>query len=189
MTSPRARVAILLAASLTLTGCSLVALPGTTVQSPAPTSTAAPATGDLVSGDGYSYHAPDGWTQQDPSLAGGQVDTLIVDLGDDDGFSDNLNVLLSPAGAVTADQVENLGVTELENAGATNVEVRPRLTIAGSESAHLTALAASPSYQIDQFYPTHDGQTYVVTFSFSDTVSQADREAIAESVLASWAWA
>ncbi len=43
-------------------------------------------------------------------------------------------------------------------------------------------------YQIDQFYVTRVGQTCIATFSFSPTVSQADREALAESVLASWSW-
>ena len=36
---------------------------------------------------------------------------------------------------------------------------------------------------------TLEGQTYVVTFSFSPTVDDDQREAVAESVLASWAWA
>ena len=62
--------------------------------------------------------------------------------------------------------------------------------IAGSESAHITAKfsADGVAYWVEQYYPTNAGQTYVVTFSFSETVSASDRVAVAESILASWAW-
>jgi hypothetical protein len=181
------RLTLVLASALVLAGCSSSgpAAPDTDV----PDSGAAPATGELISGDGYSYNVPDGWGLP-PSEVSTGADTLAVDLTDDDGFSDNVNVLLSPAGEISSDQVESAGPPELEGSGASNVEVRPRVGIAGEESAHLTALFGSGavSYQIDQYYPTHDGQTYVVTFSFSEDVPEADREALADSVLASWTW-
>ena len=88
-------------------------------------------------------------------------------------------------------QVEGAGVTELENAGATDVEANDRVVVAGAESAHLSAnlSASGTSYAVEQYYVTDEGQTYVVTFSFSPTVDDDQREAVAESVLASWAWA
>jgi hypothetical protein len=192
MTRVLPRLTLVLATALVLAGCSVAAPPSpdTDAETGAPTSDAAPATGELISGDGYSYHVPEGWGLPPEDVASG-ADTLALDLTDDDGFSDNVNVLLSPAGSITPDQVEEAGPPELENSGATEVEVRPRLSVAGEESAHITALFSQggATYRIDQYYPTHDGQTYVVTFSFSETLPQADREALAESVLASWAWA
>ena len=192
------RLTLVLASALVLAGCSLSgpAAPDTDTDTDtgtgteAPTSGAVPATGELISGDGYSYNVPDGWGLPPTDVNTG-ADTLAVDLTDDDGFSDNVNVLLSPAGEISSDQVESAGPPELEGSGASNVEVRPRVGIAGEESAHLTALFSSGgvTYQIDQYYPTHDGQTYVVTFSFSEDVPETDREALADSVLASWTWA
>ena len=116
---------------------------------------------------------------------------VAADLTDTDGFADNVNVVLSPAGEVSAEQVEGAGVTELENAGATDVEANDRVVVAGAESAHLSAnlSASGTSYAVEQYYVTDEGQTYVVTFSFSPTVDDDQREAVAESVLASWAWA
>jgi hypothetical protein len=182
--------AVGLAAALTfsLAGCFAPSPSPSTGESAPPASTVDPATGDTISGTGYTYNAPEGWSVP-PSLPNG-VDTVSADLADADGFTDNVNVLLSPAGEVTPDQVESAGVSELEGAGATNIEVRPRITVAGSESAHLTAKLSSggATYLFDQYYATNAGQTYVITFSFSDTESQADREALAESVLASWTW-
>jgi hypothetical protein len=190
MTRALPRLVLVAATALVLAGCSITAPPSPDPQTEAPTSDAAPATGDLITGDGYSYHVPEGWGLPPQDLGTGS-DTLALDLADDDGFKDNVNVLLSPAGEITADQVEAAGPPELESSGATDIEVRPRVAIAGEESAHLAAVftQGTATYQIDQYYPTHEGQTYVVTFSFSQTVSQADREALAESVLASWAWA
>lgn len=99
-------------------------------------------------------------------------------------------MLLTPAGEVTPDQVETQGVQEFKDNGSTDIVVDDRVTIAGSESAHLSGplSAAGTSYFIKQYYPSHDSQTYVVTFSFSEDTSQADRLAVADSVLASWVW-
>lgn len=118
------------------------------------------------------------------------ADTLAADLTDADGFADNVNVLLSPAGEITPDQVESQGVDELEAGGASAITVKDRITVAGSESAHLSAglTSSGVDYQIEQFYLTHDGSTYVVTFSFSPSVADTDRDLLAESVLAGWTW-
>ncbi len=182
--------AVGLAAALTfsLAGCFAPAPSPSTGETAPPVSTVDPATGDTITGTGYSFNAPEGWSVS-PSLPSG-VDTVALDLADADGFADNVNVLLSPAGEVTAEQVETAGVAELEGVGATDVAVRPRITIAGAESAHLTAVLTSggATYVFDQYYATNAGQTYVITFSFSETEPQGDREALAESVLASWTW-
>jgi hypothetical protein len=177
------------ALSLTLGGCfspSPVS-PGTEETAP-PAISVDPATGDTITGTGYSFNAPEGWGIPGSTPTG--VDSVVADLNDTDGFYDNINVVLSPAGAVTPEEVETAGVAELEGVGATDVQVRPRVTIAGAESAHLSALLSQSgaTYRFEQYYATDAGQTCVITFSFSDTVSQADREALAESVLASWTW-
>jgi len=187
--------ALALAAALVLTGCSSSA-PTTdtnsgtdsgTVQEP----TVAGATGDTVTGDGYSYRVPEGWAVPDEDIPGFTPDSVAADMTDTDGFADNVNVVLSPAGEVSNDLIESAGVDELEGAGATEVAVQPRVQVAGAESAHISARLSQggTDYLIEQYYASHDGQTYVVTFSFSDTVSTGDRTAVAESVLATWAWA
>ena len=182
--------AVGLAAALTfsLAGCFSPSPAPSTGDTAPPASTVDPATGDTITGTGYTFNAPEGWSVP-PSLPSG-VDTVAADLADADGFTDNVNVLLSPAGEVTPDQVESAGAAELEGVGATNIVVRPRVTVAGSESAHLSAelSQSGATYLFDQYYATNAGQTYVITFSFSDTESQGDREALAESVLASWTW-
>ena len=151
---------------------------------------AAPADGETLEGDGYSYAVPAGWTVPGECGDAFGTDTMAADTEDTDGFADNVNVVLSPAGAVSADQVETAGKAELESVGATEVTVQERLTVADSETAHLSASlgAEGVSYLVEQYYLTNDDQTYVITFSFSDTVSDDDRTALADSVLATWTW-
>lgn len=196
-----AAASALLAASLLLTGCSLstpgAATPteqssesGETTEQGASGIDAEPATGETITGDGYTYVVPEGWAVPEQSVAGFDPDTLAADLQDTDGFADNVNVLKSPAGLVTPDVVESAGVSELESVGATDITVNDRVTIAGSESAHLSASMTSEgtTYGVDQYYVSTDDQTYIVTFSFSDSVSAADRVATAESILVTWTW-
>lgn len=190
-----ASVGLAAALTLTLAGCfSPSAAPPTGESAPAtetaPATTAEPATGELITGTGYSFNAPESWTSFAGSMPTGVDVVAIAATADADGFSDNINVVLSPAGEVAADVVETAGVSELEGAGAADVTVRPRVTVAGADSAHLSAqfTASGATYQIEQYYATNAGQTYVITFSFGLSASQADREAVAGSVLASWTW-
>jgi len=44
------------------------------------------------------------------------------------------------------------------------------------------------TYSVEQYYVSTDDQTYVVTFSFSDTVTPDERQAVAESILVTWTW-
>lgn len=155
-----------------------------------------PASGESIAGTGYSFSVPEGWAIPDQELPGmDQVDVFVADLTDAsaDGFADNVNVVLSPAPqAISADDIEKYGVAELEEqGGATDVAVQERTSIAGAESAHITAAVTQQgvTYNVDQFYPSNDDQTYVVTFSFSPEVTDADRAAVYDAVLASWAWA
>lgn len=187
-----AAAGLALTAALALTGC---AAPEPEPASPQPESSApavAPAAGETVEGDAYAFATPEGWGFPEDAPEGYDESMFSADLADtDDDFTDNLNVITSPAGEITPDQVESDGVAELENVGATDVTVLDRVTAGGVESAHLTAGFASPEgveYTIDQYYLTDAGQTHIITFSFSPDVPQADRDALAQSVLATWQW-
>jgi hypothetical protein len=163
----------------------------TTQETAPPETSADPATGELITGSGYSFNAPDGWAIPADAPAAADV-FVIAPTSDAAGFTDNVNVVLSPAaaGEVTPDQIEAIGGQELEGAGAADVQVRPRVTIAGAESAHFSAQFSRSgiTYLIEQYYAADAGQTYVITFSFGEAVALEDREALAESVLATWTW-
>lgn len=191
-----------LAVSLALAGCASSSPTNPSESAPAsaqavdrttaPTSIAVakPAAGITIEGKGYSFVVPQGWAVPDGTPAPEGIDTFAVDMRDTDGFADNVNVVLSPAGEVPVSVVETQGVKELENSGAKDVKVLDRLTIAESESGHLSAVFPNDQgeYLTEQFYFNHKKQTYIVTFSFSPTVVEADRKDVSSSVLATWSW-
>ncbi|MDJ1114379.1 hypothetical protein [Microbacterium dauci] len=192
--SRAAAVLLAFSAGLALAGCSAPA--GTDAdESPAPAATSpaavAPAIGPDVTAEAYTFQVPEGWGFPEEAPEGYDASMFAVDLADiEDGFSDNVNVITSPAGEITPEQVESAGVAELEAAQATDVTVLDRVDAAGAESAHLTAGFTSEGveYTIDQYYLTSAGQTHIVTFSFSPGIDQAERDALAASVLATWTW-
>lgn len=148
------------------------------------------AAGETITGTGYSYVVPEGWGVPADEVSGYDPDSLAVDLQDTDGFADNVNVLVTSGGAVTPEQIETLGVDQLEAGGATDVGVGERTSVGGSESAHLTATLVNGDveYAVDQFYASQGDQLYIITFSFSGDEPVADRDAVAQSVLATWTW-
>ena len=174
-------------------GCSL--LPGSgsgpakSASSPAATPTAAPATGKTIEGTGYSYVVPKGWEKQDNSISA-STDTIALDSKETGDFATNVNVIVSSTGAAPASQIEPKIVDQLKGGGATEATVRERITVAGEESAHVAAglTSSGVTYNIQQYYIPHESSTYVVTFSFGTTVSDADAVDVAESILATWKW-
>ncbi|CAN5347237.1 hypothetical protein BH11ACT5_BH11ACT5_24690 [soil metagenome] len=136
-------------------------------------------------------NAPEGWgvPQNTPAAA----DVYLVDEeAAATSFINTLNVILDSATGETTTEIEAHSVAYLEGpVGATKVQVRPRVTIAGSETAHISAQLSRNgiTYWTEQYPLAYTGIAYTVTFSFGETVSQGDREALAESVLATWTWA
>ena len=148
------------------------------------------AEGPQISGTGYSYHVPRGWGPMPSEIPGFDPDSVAFDLEDDDGFADNVNVVLAPGGTMTPDEAESAAQNELTSFGAENVTVNDRRTVAGEEAAHTTADFSmnDNEYTVEQFYPTSGDQTFVVTFSFSTSVTPPERAEVTEAVLATWTW-
>lgn len=194
MSRRRASVVLVLLTGLALTGCAAPAqAPETSaVETPAPDTGAefSPAAGDTITAEQYTLTLPDGWGFPDGAPEGFDETTFAADLTIEDGYRDNVNILVSPGGEVTSEQVEEAGVAQLEEAGASDVQALDRVTAAGSESAHLTARVeqGGTPYVIDQFYLVNAGQTYIVTFASDAEKPQAERDALAQSVLVTWQW-
>jgi hypothetical protein len=151
----------------------------------------APATGILIkgAGGGYTFHVPVGWTV--PKDAPKADAFAISAKADADGVFDTVNVLPAPATTDSLDQVEQNGVSYLEEVmKATHVTVRPRVVVAGVESVHISSLRTQGSISEwdEQYSIERSGIAYTVTFAFNSSEPQAEREALAESVLASWTW-
>jgi hypothetical protein len=165
-----------------------------TCAAPGSTSTATPvtpATGMLIKSGGgaYRFHVPVGWTV--PKDAPKADAFAISAKADAHGVYDTVNVLPAPATTDSLDEQEQQGVSYLEEVmGATHVTVRPRFIVAGVESVHISSLRTrnGVSEWDEQYSIQHSGIAFTVTFALNSSETQAQREALAESVLATWAW-
>lgn len=142
---------------------------------------------ETVTGTGYSFTVPAGWTVPEQDPTGGQVDLFVTESSD--AQSRYISVVVSP-GVITPEDVEADGAASLEAVGATDVALEDRVDIAGSESAHLVATIAQDGEEtlIDQYYATRDERTFVITFASPAETAETDRRMLADTVLSSWTW-
>lgn len=192
MTSPARFAAVLAVLAILVAGC------GGSSSDDKPTdkstsSSATPADGKTISGTGYSFAVPDGWdTPPSAATSGFDFDSLAADLGDKDGFADNVNVIQqdpSPVKEIT-DEADQQLADVLKNSNAKGVKVQERTKIDGAEAIHISSQQTLNGKKnlTEQYYVIHAGALNVVTFSYSPDVSQGDRDDLAASVLTTWKW-
>lgn len=164
--------------------------PTPTEQAPAE-SDVTPASGPLVSGDGFTFHAPEGWSQASSTDAATYgVHVLVMGPPTRPNFTDNLNVVPSPMGMVPLDLIESATLAELEAFGAEDVVIHDRVTLGGNVFTHVTAGmdVQGLKYMTEQFAVNSPDQTYITSFSFDPSVPQSERVALAHSVLSTWSF-
>lgn len=185
--------ALIAASALLLTGCVSVTLPGGSTTAPTSTPTDAPptsetpagvsaASGPVISGTGYSFNAPEGWVSGNAAQG---TDVVALDPQPVDGFTVNVNVVISPLGLVDLGRVESSSKQELEAYGATDVVVHDRAMLGGKEFTHVSAgmNVQGIDYLVEQFAVNSSSQTYIFTFSYPPSVTQTERVDTATSVL------
>jgi len=148
------------------------------------------ATGIVITGTGYTFHAPAEWTLPPRPM---KADSYAVSAQPDaNGVYDTVNVLVGTLNTDTLAEQQQRAAQYLEQVvGATQVKIRPRVEIAGEESVHISSVLSHQGIAewSEQYSVSHGGATLTITFAFARSdESQTDREALAESVLASWAW-
>jgi hypothetical protein len=136
---------------------------------PPPGLSAALATGLLIAGTGYTFHAPAGWTL--PKRVPQANAYAIAARPDAEGFYDTINVLGADSNTDSFDEEEQNGVAYFEQAvGATAIQVRPRIEIAGEESVHISSLQTheGATRWTEQYLVTHIDAAWTITFDFNE---------------------
>ncbi|MEJ7635034.1 hypothetical protein [Aeromicrobium sp.] len=159
-----------------------------TVTAAGPTTTG-PVEGKTITNDEFTFTAPPGWEASEQTRAL----SLAIDLGDLDGFSDNVNVVRDDSMAgLDSDAREDAMLAVLDqDADASDVLIEERFDIDGEEAVHAEATfdLTDSQYRTEQYAVGHGEAGYIVTVSFSDTVPEAQRDSVSEAILASWKWA
>lgn len=156
---------------------------------PPPPLTIDESRGVLITGTGYTYNAPTGWTL--PKRAEQADSYAIAAKPDAKGLYDTVNVLGAESNGDSFDAEEQNGVEYLDQVvKAADIQVRPRVEIAGELSVHISSLVTHQGVTRwnEQYLVNHDGNAFTITFNFDEAETQSAREALANSVLASWNW-
>jgi hypothetical protein len=189
------RLAVLL---VLLGGCSGS---NTTAQRPSEQLVPAPldvpeATGDRISTLEYSYRAPRGWgvVPHGAQPGTGRDETFDSQVWQavDSRLADGVSVRRIGSAIDDLEDLEDLASDALTDQGASDVEVLPRVRVAGSPIVSIRATLAPSSgggeLRLRQFLFSHDDVTYILGFTFSTIDGEAEQERVATSVLASWRW-
>lgn len=149
-----------------------------------------PATGPVVTGEGYAYRVPETWGDVTGRAKKVQasVDSAAAEKAATDGFADNISVgYQSPD--LTLEELESSMPTQLRSL-VENLEALPHVTIDGEEALHHRGPAASggTKYFLEQFAALQDDRLAIITFSFGRSLPAKERDAVIDSVMASWKW-
>lgn len=150
---------------------------------------AEPATGDVISGTGFQFNAPEGWTDAKDVLPSALA--VAANRSDSDGFSDNINIIEDKTIVdVDTDELEDAVEKVLTGVNAQDVTVKDPTDVDDEEAVRVQAVLEQngTKYRTDQYAVDHDGKGYVITLSYSEDLPEADRDKVSASVLASWKW-
>lgn len=162
----------------------------TTSPTTTPTTTplsAEPAHGTVISNDDFSYSVPEGWEESDQSRAM----SLAIDVKDQVGFVDNINVVTdSTIVGIEGTELEDAAKQMLADASATRIRTKDPVQIDGEQAVHTSAWfeLGDPKYRVEQYVVAHEETGYIVTLSFGQEVSAAERAEVSESILTTWKW-
>lgn len=146
--------------------------------------------GELIEGTGYVFNAPEGWSASSGENTGMKLDAMVLKNVSDGEFQTNLNVIVLPSPAMTAQQRGEQGAEELRTVGAEDITINDPVSLDGVDAAHLSAIMAlgEVRYRVDQFLPTAENQGIVVTLSTPEDATPAERASAYEPVVESWAF-
>jgi hypothetical protein len=201
------RLAVTLAAAvLALAGCGSESpeaasdgpssAPSTPTDTPSETSSgggsASPAAqvaaGPELSADGISFHAPQGWVDVTEKAEDGVLLRAAKVSGDD--VVPQIVVMKSSAPARSTGAASRYAVRDLRGSGATRIQPGAPVKIGGRSASAVTAVMSGQGtpMSVYRYDVAVDGTTWTIAYSDSKWRVQADKQALIDSVLASWQW-
>ncbi|MGJ9422519.1 hypothetical protein [Aeromicrobium sp. CF3.5] len=190
--------AVALVAALALTACSAGGDGDPVVtQEPAdnPSNAAAsPDVGTLVGSDIFAVTLPIGWTQ----TGGVGEDTLFAvsnqapdDIPTSVNVVEDLTLVQMAPDQLSAERIESLSTGGRGTPPPTDVTEVGEYEVDGEQGLRVSYLqdVTDVSMRSEEISVSHDETAYVITFSFSPTVTEGDRNKTIASVMDSWTWA
>lgn len=152
-----------------------------------------PATATTIKGTGYTYQVPAGWrdTKQMLKSQGVNADTGAANGKDTDGFADNINVLSTGVGNLVGKPgAQEQVMAQLKEQGATKLKALPATTLDGKKVIRYSATMPvdKRTNDVEQWLVSTAGDTFVITFSGGQGVTEAQRAKVFGPIVSSWKW-
>jgi hypothetical protein len=189
--------ALTLAISVSVSGCGSASSTATEPTSSGPGSSsttssppperARPATGPVLSAQGFSFHAPKGWTDVTDRSATG---VLLSAAHPADEQPLAITVRHLTPGARTAAAARARATAILQAAGAARIHVLGDTRVAGNPAAHVVGVQnlRGTHYQLDVFYVRTSGAAWPLLFATNQYTTDERRDAMLASVLETCHW-
>ena len=119
------------------------------------------------------------------------IDVAVGDWRQHDGFTNNLNVVVTPTQGAVEDSLGKVArqIKASLTKAAPNYQIRKPTSVAGLPAAHLSGIyrAGRQRYWLEQYVVIGEQQTQVISFSVSLDYPRAQRTKLIGDTLASWA--
>ena len=115
---------------------------------------------------GFAIEGPEGWVQQE-NVAGSTV-SFLVPVPPEDGFAENINVIVQDAGPMGLEEYTELSLEELHGLGNGAEVVEEGEAELGGQPAHRAVTRTNMEgrdLRILQLWTIHEGRAYVLTLS------------------------
>lgn len=196
MTLTRKLAPVLLAGTLLISGCGgSEPTDSSSSKSGEPDDSASSDAGSAITGEGYRYELPDGWTERTDDLK--EFNERITSGGSaaeaTDGFTSNVNLIASPGMGTTFAGKPDALFAQVKSEDAKLVPDLAReddTELDGAEAVVATGTASTQGteYNLTQVAAEHDGDLYLLSFSFAASAPDTDRQDAIDAVLDSWKW-
>lgn len=155
--------------------------------SAAPDAGAKPASGPVLSAQGFSFHAPKGWADVTDHAETG----VLLSAGqaaDEQPLA--ITVRRVSPGARTAEAARANATALLKQAGATRIRTLPDTTVGGNPAAHVVGVQhlRGTHYQLDVFYVRTPHAGWPLMFATNQYTTAERRAAMLASVLQTCHW-
>jgi hypothetical protein len=148
---------------------------------------ARPATGPVLSAQGFSFHAPKGWADVTDRST---TDVLLSAAHAADEQPLAITVRHVTPGARTAAGARARATAILQRAGATRIHVLADTRVAGNPAAHVVGVQnlRGTHYQLDVFYVRTARAAWPLLFATNQYTTAERRDAMLASVLETCHW-
>jgi hypothetical protein len=146
-----------------------------------------PASGPMLSAQGFSFHAPKGWADVTDHAATGVL-LSAAHAADEQPLA--ITVRRVAPGARTPAAARAKASALLEQAGATHVRVLADTTVGGNPAAHVVGIQSKPGthYQLDVYYVRTAKAGWPLMFATNQYTTGDRRDTMLASVLATCRW-